>query len=203
MSVNSRTLRIASWNVRGLGRKDKCRDVKRDISSCNVDLVCIQETKLQDFNYFKAISFLPNSLTSHFAKPSLGASGGILSAWSDSTVEHISSTIGPFYVHSTFSHQMMDATFSITNVYGPCDHGTKLDFLDSLKTVADSIHGAWLIFGDFNLIRSPNEKSNDNFNSTEAGWFNEFISELGLQDIPLLDRLYTWSNNHDSPTLSP
>ena len=31
---------------------------------------------------------------------------------------------------------------------------------------------------------------------------NDFINDLCLQNIPLLDRLFTWSNNQDSPTLS-
>ena len=73
--------------------------------------------------------------------------------------------------------------------------------MDSLKGIADSVQGAWLIIGDFNLVRFAHEKSSDNFNSVEADWFNDFINDLGLQDIPLLDRLYTWSNNQDSPTL--
>ena len=30
---------------------------------------------------------------------------------------------------------------------------------------------------------------------------NDFINDLCLQNIPLLDRLFTWSNNQDSPTL--
>ena len=95
----------------------------------------------------------------------------------------------------------MEASFSVTNVYGPCDHASKLCFLDSLRSLADSVHGPWIILGDFNLIRFPHEKSNDNFNNTEADWFNDFINTLCFQDIPLLDRLYTWANNQDHPML--
>ena len=56
---------------------------------------------------------------------------------------------------------LMDVSFSITIVYGPCDHGSKQCFLDS-------VHGPWIIIGDFNLIRFPNEKSSDkaNFNGS-------------------------------------
>ncbi|KAG2556243.1 hypothetical protein PVAP13_8NG205800, partial [Panicum virgatum] len=148
-----------------------------------------------------ALSFLPPIAQNHTFKPSLGASGGILSAWSDATLELLSSTTGPFFVHSSFSHLMMEASFSVTNVYGPCDHASKLCFLDSLRSLADSVHGPWIILGDFNLIRFPREKSNDSFNNTETDWFNDFINTLCFQDIPLLDRLYTWSNNQDHPTL--
>jgi hypothetical protein len=47
------------------------------------------------------------------------------------------------------------------------------------------------VMGDFNLIRQPREKSNDNFNAIKAGLFNDCISTLGLFDIPLLDRQFT------------
>jgi len=181
MSINCHSLRIASWNVRGLGRKEKCRDVKRALSSCNVDVAALQETKLPDVSHFKALTFLPQNLVNHSFKPSLGASGGIISAWLDSTLELQSSSVGPFFVHSTFSHLLMDISFCVTNVYGPCDHGSKQCFLDSLKNIADSVHGPWVILGDFNLIRFPHEKSNDNFNTQEADWFNDFINDLSTR----------------------
>jgi hypothetical protein len=42
--------------------------------------------------------------------------------------------------------------------------------------------------GDFNLTRSPRDRSNDNFNDLEAGLLN------GIIEIPLLDCHFTWSN---------
>jgi hypothetical protein len=45
---------------------------------------------------------------------------------------------------------------------------------------------------DFNLVQTPRDKSNGNFNSSEAALFNDFINNLGLLEIPLLDRQFTW-----------
>lgn len=175
--------------------------MKRALTSTDVDISVLQETKLQDVSHFKALSFLPQS-TQHFNfKPSIGASGGILTAWRHSSVEQISHSEDEYSITTLFSHQAMNVSFYVTNVYGPCEHAHKPLFLDSLSTIADSISGPWVILGDFNLLRDPSEKSNENFDATEADWFNSFINALGLQDIPLLDRLYTWSNNQASPTL--
>ena len=41
MVVNCRSLKLASWNVRGLGRNEKCRDVKRALNSCNADFIAL------------------------------------------------------------------------------------------------------------------------------------------------------------------
>lgn len=53
---------------------------------------------------------------------------------------------------------------------------------------------------DFNLVHSPADKNNDNFNSLEATDFNNTIDALGLLKIPLTNRSFTWSNNRSQPT---
>jgi hypothetical protein len=61
--------------------------------------------------------------------------------------------------------------------------------------------GAWVVIGDFNLTRAPEDKNNDSFNSSEAMLFNNTINRLALVEIHLVDRAYTWSNNRADPTL--
>jgi endonuclease/exonuclease/phosphatase family metal-dependent hydrolase len=59
-----------------------------------------------------------------------------------------------------------------------------------------------MLIGDFNLIRSPHEKNNPSFDHLSADLFNEKINELALLEIPLFDRLFTWSNKRDTPALT-
>jgi hypothetical protein len=42
----------------------------------------------------------------------------------------------------------------------------------------------WLIMGDFNFIRNPNDRNKPGGNITEMLQFNEAISNLGLVEIP-------------------
>jgi hypothetical protein len=64
-------------------------------------------------------------------------------------------------------------------------------FLESLQQVFATLSTPVAFMGDFNLIRTPRDKSNDNFNAVEAASFNSFINDLGLLEIPLLDRQFT------------
>ena len=43
-------LKILSWNVRGANDKDKRMVIKAFLNSQNVELVCLQETKMQNFD---------------------------------------------------------------------------------------------------------------------------------------------------------
>lgn len=50
-------------------------------------------------------------------------------------------------------------------------------------------------------MRSSDDKNNNNFRQNEADMFNAALDSLALIEIPLLDRLYTWSSNLGQPTL--
>jgi exonuclease III len=190
-------LLMACWNVRGLGQRRKRDDVRAAIDSFLPSILCFQESKLTDLSNFFASSFLPPTLRNYVFKPSVGASGGLITAWDDQVLELLHHSIDDFSITSTFSHRADSLFFSIVNVYGPCVHEQKAAFLDSLAQIFATLSGPVAIMGDFNLTRSPWDKSNDNFNSSEATQFNDFINNLGLIEIPLLDWQFTWSNLQD------
>ncbi|XP_071720790.1 uncharacterized protein [Rutidosis leptorrhynchoides] len=49
----------------------------------------------------------------------------------------------------------------------------------------------WMIFGDFNEVRFASERKNTFFFKNRAKWFNDFIKEGNMIDVPLGGRLYT------------
>jgi hypothetical protein len=89
----------------------------------------------------------------------------------------------------------------LTSVYGPTDHALKEAFLNELEGLASSCLGAWLICGDFNLIYQAQDKSNDRLNRRLMQRFRRTIDTLQLAELHLNGRLYTWSNERNSPTL--
>jgi len=52
----------------------------------------------------------------------------------------------------------------------------------------------WLVVGDFNLYRSPEDRNRDGADFTEIFMFNEAISALGLIELPLKGKRFTWTN---------
>ena len=189
------------WNVRGLGQSSKCDEIKRILTARSPTFVCLQELKLEQVSHFKKLSLLPPSLRSIVHLPSVGASEGIITAWAASDFDLLDHSLGVFSLTTRFQATASNLSLTITNVYGPCDSPSKPEFLHELSSIASSTSGPWAIVGDFNLIRYAEDKSNDTFNIREASLFNAFINDCGLLEIPLLDRLFTWSNNQANPTL--
>ena len=59
----------------------------------------------------------------------------------------------------------------------------------------------WILVGDFNFIRAPTDRNRPGGDVNEMLLFNEAISNLGLIELPLHGRKYSWSNMQQSPLL--
>jgi len=55
--------------------------------------------------------------------------------------------------------------------------------------------------GDFNLIRSPANRNNPGGSIQEMLKFNEAISKLRINEAPLKDCKFTWTNKRMNPLL--
>jgi exonuclease III len=59
-------------------RQDSVRDF---VETVMVDVVCLQETKMQNISYLTILSMLGSNFSEYIFFPSVGVSGGILVAW--------------------------------------------------------------------------------------------------------------------------
>ena len=59
----------------------------------------------------------------------------------------------------------------------------------------------WLLLGDFNFIRSMDNRNLPGGDVNDIFIFNEIIGHLGLLELPLKGRRFTWSNMQDVPLL--
>ena len=78
----------------------------------------------------------------------------------------------------------------LTCVYGPNTAEGKELFLNWLKEIEIPNNVDWILLGDFNLIRRHGNRNKPGGNMAEKLLFNEIISLLGLNEIPLLGRKY-------------
>jgi exonuclease III len=151
--------------------------VRAAIDSFLPTVICLQESKLQELSTFLAASFLLPSLRTFVLKPSVGASGGIITAWNDVVLELTDHSIGDFSLTTTFAFHSDNLCFTIINVYGPC-HDQKPPFLTSLEQAVANLDCPFAIMGDFNLIRSL--PKNRPTNSTWSRPHSSMTSSINL-----------------------
>jgi endonuclease/exonuclease/phosphatase family metal-dependent hydrolase len=87
-------------------------------------------------------------------------------------------------------------------MYAPCTDNDQLQFLQWMHGIHIPSYENYMMAGDFNLIRSPQDCNRLGGNINEMLLFNETISHLGLVDIPLKGKKkYTRSNMQNTPML--
>lgn len=79
-------------------------------------------------------------------------------------------------------------------MYGPVDERLKPEFLDELKEISADCAGPLLICFDFNQIYQAADKNNNRLNFWLMRRFRQALDDIGVDELCLHGRLYTWSN---------
>ena len=113
------TLKLLSWNVRGLNEIDKRLQVRNLLRSWKVDIVCLQETKLEWITRGMVRSICSCPFVDWLYLGSVGASGGILLMWDRRVVENVEEAVGHFSVSCKFKNVGDHFEWAFTGVSGP------------------------------------------------------------------------------------
>ena len=81
-------------------------------------------------------------------------------------------------------------------MYCPC---TEPDRWFRGHNIADTEN--WIFLGDFNFYRSISDRNRPGGNIQDTLIFNDAIGHLGLVELPLKGRAFTWSNMQSEPLL--
>jgi exonuclease III len=192
---------VLDWNVRGLNDKDKRLAVYNKIEESNCAVICLQETKCETFDHSFIRSFCPKRFDRFVFSPSIGAYGGLIVLWNSSIFTGTVLEIHRSTIRMHFSSTSNNQSWQLVNVYGPCKGLERDIFVQWLHDLDISLHENWLLLGDFNFIRSVDNRNKPGADMNDIFLFNSIISHLGLIELPLKGRAFTWSNMQDSPLL--
>jgi exonuclease III len=198
---NRKCWNILNWNIRGINSDDKCNAIRQKLEENNCAVYCIQETKREHFDHSFIKKFAPKRYDQFAHSPSHGLSGGIILGWNSSVFSGQVIHNLNYAVTVKFTSRHNNETWQLTTVYGPCQAPEREEFINWLNDLEIQDNDNWMILGDFNFYRSLNDRNRSGGNINDIFIFNEVISNVGLQEIPLKGRKYTWSNMQDEPLL--
>ena len=196
------TLKILFWNVWGLNDVEKRIRVKGMLKEWKADIICLQETKMELITRQTVRSLWSCHHVDWIYLGSIGASGGILVTWDSRVVENVGEAVGYYSVSCKFRNVDNQDLWTFLGVYGPNLDRDRSLLWEELSGVISWWEAPWCVAGDFNVVRFPSEKSGTASFTFAMHEFSDFITELGLIDIPLLGGNFMWSNNRERASMS-
>ena len=195
-------IKILSWNVRGVNDPVKRSVIKGFLISNRVDLVCFQETKVQQMNVGMVRSLGVGRYLNWIALDAEGSAGGILLLWDKRRISLEDSVAGSFSVSCWFRMAEDGFQWVFSGVYGPIDKRYRESFWEELGSIRGLWDNPWCVGGDFNEILSPNERFRGGRISNSMRRFADVLNDLGLRDLPLQGGHYTWQGGSNGRSMS-
>lgn len=107
-----------------------------------------------------------------------------------------------FYVGATIRNRVHNFRWKLSVVYGPTQHEFSAGFLEELKKINDDNILPYIIWGDFNLIRSLNDRSSGQGEKNLIEAFNSYIEQADLRELKRGGFKFTWVHSHKVPICS-
>ncbi|KAL6314020.1 hypothetical protein AAG906_011754 [Vitis piasezkii] len=175
-------LKILSWNVRGANDRAKRKIIKTFIRNQKVDLLCIQETKIQPMTEGVARSLGSGRFLDWRALDADGAAGGLLICWDKRSMEVVEWEEGQYSLSCRFKNVEDGAVWVFTGVYGPFTKEAREGMWEELGAVRGIWEEPWCIGGDFNSTLYQGERSRQGRITSNMRRFAHIIDELGWLD---------------------
>ena len=186
-------LKVLSWNLNGMGKAQK-KWVKDSIVDHKISFLCLQETKTSITQEWQINSIWGGKNPEFLALDSVGNSSGIVTVW-DSNLFEVAKTEKNDGIVVTGIWKEKKIKLGIINVYAQQGLRSKKALWESmLRIIRADLDVAWIVCGDFNEVRSAEERKGSVFDPLGASNFNSFISAAGLTDLMIGGRKFMWMN---------
>ena len=149
------TLKIMSWNVKGVNNRNKRKVLKAFIRSKKVDIVCLQETKIHNMSVGMVCRLGVGRFLDWRTMDAEGSVGGILVFWDKRVVELVDMEKRIFSVSCCFRNYTDGFQWMFS--YGPVVDSKREFFWEELGAVRGLWNGPWCVEGDFNMVCFPGE----------------------------------------------
>src|SRR3954464_3503479 len=129
-NYSTRNWNICCWNVRGLNSEARQRAVREKIEESRCAIICLRETKCTSIDQSFIHALCPRRFNQFSFVPSRGASGGILTIWNSSIFDGLLVDSQDFGLVTKFTSKHNAKTWTLVNVYAPCEQHSRDNFMD-------------------------------------------------------------------------
>jgi hypothetical protein len=188
-------MRVIFWNCNGFRYPKKFRFISDLTKEKSLDFIDLLETLRKSFTSpFLKILFAGRDFIWHVKEPR-GRSGGVLLGIDLSRFDIGAIDEGDYYIKFHLCNKNDSFKWALVAVYGSAQDDQKTLFSTELVNMCSNENLPVLIGGDFNILRSREDKNDDDYNGRCHFLFNVVIVGLNLRELDLFGRKYTWANS--------
>lgn len=185
-----------------MNERPKRLAVRQTILIERLQIVCLQETKIQSMIDTQIKQTVNRTLDGYVQLQALGTRGGILLAWATNRFTLMQSQQTNHTITVLVKNNLDNSEFYFTGVYGPATREGREEFYDELRQVKPTNGTPWITCGDFNVTIQPEDRTSNRNNWRETLSFAGLVSELGLLNMTMHGGRFTWSNERDRPHMA-
>uniref|UniRef100_A0A251UE24 Putative RNA-directed DNA polymerase, eukaryota, Reverse transcriptase zinc-binding domain protein n=1 Tax=Helianthus annuus TaxID=4232 RepID=A0A251UE24_HELAN len=195
-------MNFVSINVNGLSDSRKGLWIRSVKSSLKADFLGLQETHLSNMSDFTISRLWDNSNMEAAVVDSVGRSGGLVSIWNPDVLSVDQIFKNHRYLILSGSMSGVEHRVNVVNLHAPNDSTNRRALWAELGGMINQDGGVWVLMGDFNEVRSEEERVNSRFDRGSSDAFNGFISSSGLLEYSMTGGKFTYFSGHSDVKMS-
>lgn len=187
-------MNILSLNICGTGSEKKREKLRFILNKHRVNFLSIQESMMSKSDTFRIKSLWGNFGFEFLELLAIGHSGGLLSIWDPRAFIKEEEYIRDRFIVVKGKWVSHNLECYMVNVYAPQQETEKTILWQSLLNFMAEHAGNFIICGDFNSVRGPDERMGTSFSKINATNFNIFLENSNLVDLYLGRHKFTRTN---------
>ena len=188
-------MKITCWNVRGLNKPEKCRELNRIIKSAACDIVILVETKIKQ-SRVQAQKNLIWPDAELFTNDSNETFGRIWVLWHPNSINAWFISATDQFIHLKVEDKKNGCQFNFIGIYASNSMQERNTLWSDLTNIANGcLNVPWIVLGDFNTVRYTNEKEGGRqLSESQLQSFNDYIDTAALFNMKSVGNWLSWSN---------
>ncbi|XP_058776279.1 uncharacterized protein LOC131650591 [Vicia villosa] len=187
---------ITTWNVRGINKESRHREVSSYIHTLQVPIIALLETRIKETNadrirrtFINKWAYIDN-YTHHY-------NGRIWILWDDQEVTVKVLTVEEQFIHIDVQHRDNKRHYLATIVYALNQLEKRKILWEHIDRLGDSIHLPWIVIGDYNNVLTYKDRIGGNRVAlNEYADLVDMMEKNGLFEAETKGSHFTWSNKH-------
>ncbi|XP_019266749.1 PREDICTED: uncharacterized protein LOC109244159 [Nicotiana attenuata] len=185
--------KIGFWNVRGLNRLDKQREIHLFMHNSGASLFGLLETKIKRSKAHRASLNLCEGW-SFTKKLAHHPKGRIWLLWKPVIFDVDRLRTTDQLIHSAVKHKGTRVTINVTMIYAYNDITPRKNLWKEIEDIYRHTQGPWAVMGDFNNVLNKDEKIGSTVTMAETTEFRQCVNICSLQELKSTGAFYTWNN---------